>query len=283
MAGTKLILVEGLPGSGKTTTAVFIANWLQERGWDTAVFPEGNLDHPADFESVAYLDRQEYVELLAQFPPETALLQSQAIQEREGYFFRYRTFQQCYPEAPETLISALAQYEIYELPVPKFQRLLLQRWQHFAETAAEGETVYIFECCFLQNPLTMLLGRHDEPVPVAESFILELADIVQGLRPCLFYLHPGDVRATLTQIAQERPSAWLDFVIAYHTRQGHGKAQGWQGFDGLVQFYQMRQSIELALLPQLPFPTLLVEHTSWPQDQARIASYLAQTFPQSFS
>lgn len=274
IAKTKLILVEGLPGSGKTTTAVFIADWLQQRGWDTAVFREGNLDHPADFESVACLDGREYAGLLAQFPADAAFLQSQVIQEGDDYFFCYRALQQSYPEVAETLIAALARYEIYELPVPKYQRLLRQRWQRFAEAAVTGETVFIFECCFLQNPLTMLLGCHDEPVSAAESFILELAGTVQGLRPCLIYLHPGDVRTTLTQIARERPSAWLDFVIAYHTQQGHGKAVGWQGFDGLVQFYEMRLAIELALLPQLPFPGLLVQTTNWAVDQQRIADFL---------
>lgn len=281
MNRTKLILVEGLPGTGKTTTAVFIANWLQERGVETAVFLEGDLNHPADFESVAYLSRQEYVDLLAQFPAETAFLQSQAIQDGEDTFFRYRALQQNYPDLPELLISALAQYEIYELPVPTFQRLLLRRWQQFAETAVTGETVYIFECCFLQNPLTMLLGRHDEPVSAAEAFILELADVVRGLRPCLIYLNPGDVRATLTKIAGERPSAWLDFVIAYHTQQGHGKAMGWQGFDGLVSFYEMRQGIELALLPQLPFPCLPVQQGSQAVNQSQIADFVTGFFPHS--
>lgn len=275
---TKLILVEGLPGSGKTTTAVFIANWLQVRGVDTAVFLEGDLNHPADFESVAYLDRQEYVELLAQFPAEADFLQSQVIQEGEGYFFPYRALQQSYPGLPELLINTLAQYEIYEQPVPTFQRLLRRRWQRFVETAVTGNTTFIFECCFLQNPLTMLLGRHDEPIHVAEAFVLELADVVRGLRPCLIYLHPGEVRATLTRIAGERPSAWLDFVIAYHTQQGHGRAQGWQGFDGLVQFYEMRQTIELSLLPRLPFPHLLGEHTNWAQNQEGIARFLALQF-----
>lgn len=276
---TKLILVEGLPGSGKTTTAVFIANWLQQQGRETAVFLEGNLDHPADFESVACLDAREYASLLARFPAEASFVQSQVIQDGDDHFFHYRALQQNYPDLAEALITSLAQYEIYELPVPKYQRLVRQRWQRFAEAAATGNPVYIFECCFLQNPLTKFLGRHDESVSAAESFVLELAAAVRGLRPCLIYLHPGAVRTTLTKIAGERPSAWLDFVIAYHTQQGHGKAQGWQGFDGLVQFYEMRQAIELALLPQLPFPGVLVQHSSQAANQSQIADFLARIFP----
>ncbi len=243
------------------------------------MFLEGSLDHPADFESVACLDAREYGHLLARFPTEAAFLQRQVIQDGDDTFFRYRAMKQNYPELAEALIAVLAQYEIYELPVAKYQRLVRQRWQRFAEAAATGHTVYIFECCFLQNPLTMLLGRHNEPVSAAESFVLELADVVGELRPCLIYLHPGEVRATLTKIARERPSEWLDFVIAYHTQQGHGQAQGWQGFDGLVQFYEMRQAIELSLLSRLPFSHLLVEHNNWTQNQEYIATFL-QDCPQ---
>jgi hypothetical protein len=275
----KLILVEGLPGSGKTTTASFVAEWLGERGLETALFLEGDLDHPADFESVACLDPGEFANLLRQFPDQAQLLEKQAIREGSDYFFRYRHLRQTVPHLPETLLAALARYEIYELPAAKFRRLLRQRWQRFAASAEAGETIYLFECCFLQNPLTMMLGRHDEPVGVAQAFILELATIVQPLRPRWLYLHPGDARTTLTQAAQARPREWLDFVIAYHTQQGHGKAQGWQGFDGLVSFYEMRQALELALLPLLPFPGLLVNHTSLVEDRKRIAEFLIRTFP----
>ncbi len=278
MVETKLILVEGLPGSGKTTTARFVADWLKQRGVETAVFLEGNLDHPADVESVACLDEQEYANLKAQFSAEADFLVSQVVKEGDDYFFRYRYLQQTYPQLPQALVVALARYEIYELSAEKYRRLVRQRWQHFAESAAAEDVTYIFECCFLQNPLTLFLGRHNEPVTAAQAFILELAAAVQALRPRWFYLHPGEARTTLVQAAQSRPQEWLDFVIAYHTQQGHGKAQGWQGFEGLVHFYEMRQAIELALLPQLPFPGLLVHPTDWAADQASITSFLTRTF-----
>jgi hypothetical protein len=278
MAKTKLILVEGLPGSGKTTTAVFIAEWLQKRGVETAVFLEGNLDHPADFESVACLDAAELAVLKAQFPDYIDFLERQVLVDGDDYFFRYRALQQTIPNLPEALITALARYEIYELPANKFRRLLLRRWQRFADSAAAGTVTYIFECCFLQNPLTMMLGRYDEPVEEGQAFVLELAAAIQVLQPRWFYLEISDVRTSLEQIAQSRPPEWLDFVTAYHTQQGHGKAQGWQGFNGLVSFYEMRKAIELSLLPQLPFPGLLVQHTNWQADQAQIDRFLSQTF-----
>lgn len=273
----KLILVEGLPGSGKTTTAVYVAEWLEKQGMETAVFLEGNLDHPADFESVACLDAPELAALKAQFPEHVDFLERQILIDGNDHFFRYRALQQTIPNLPHALISALAAYEIYELPAEKYRRLLLRRWQHFADSAAAGAVTYIFECCFLQNPLTMMLGRHDEPTAAAQALVLELAASVQALQPRWFYLHTGDVRASLAQIAQSRPKEWLDFVIAYHTRQGHGKNQGWQGFDGLVNFYEMRQAIELDLLPHLPFPGLLVQHTDWTADQKHIAGFLVQS------
>lgn len=279
MTQPKLILIEGIPGSGKTTTAHFVAEWLRQRGVETALFLEGNLDHPADFESVACLDEREVVALKATFPAHAPLLESQATVLDGDHFFHYRRMEESCPLCPPALIAALARYEIYELPVSKWRRLVQQRWQQFAASAAAGTITYVFECCFLQNPLTMLLGRNDEAVTAAQAFVLDLASAVQPLAPRLIYLCPGDVRHTLTTVAQQRPPAWLEFVIAYHTQQGHGLVQNWQGFEGLVNFYEMRQSVELALLPRLPFPTLLVEQTTWAHDQPRIADFLAETIP----
>jgi tRNA uridine 5-carbamoylmethylation protein Kti12 len=64
MNHSRLILVEGIPGSGKTSTANFIQKWLDEHGFANRLFLEGDLDHPADYESVAYFSRPEYAQFL---------------------------------------------------------------------------------------------------------------------------------------------------------------------------------------------------------------------------
>jgi len=277
---SKLIIVEGIPGSGKTTAAQFIRDWLAVQGAQTALYLEGDLDHPVDFESVACLTESEFTGLLKQFPDSQHILEKQAAVKDGERFIGYRKLKLKFAEQlPGELIRQLSQYEIYELAIDKFHRLLLERWRAFAALAAQSDDVYIFECCFLQNPLTMYLGRHDAGLAAAREHILETAEIIRCLHPILIYLHPGEAGETLRRVAQVRPQEWLDFVIAYHTQQGHGKAQGWQGFEGMVKFYEMRQAIELELLPRLPWDTLLVPHVDWEQDQARISDYLSNHFP----
>lgn len=45
---TRLIIVEGLPGSGKSTTAAMVAAELETRGKDVVCVDEGAANHPAD-------------------------------------------------------------------------------------------------------------------------------------------------------------------------------------------------------------------------------------------
>lgn len=47
MPMTKLILFEGIPGSGKTTTSQLVHSYLREMGLTTKVYIEGS-DHPID-------------------------------------------------------------------------------------------------------------------------------------------------------------------------------------------------------------------------------------------
>jgi predicted kinase len=46
VAAPRLILIEGMIGSGKTTTAGHLADWLSRRGEDVRAFDEGAADHP---------------------------------------------------------------------------------------------------------------------------------------------------------------------------------------------------------------------------------------------
>jgi tRNA uridine 5-carbamoylmethylation protein Kti12 len=58
-AVSALVMLEGLPGSGKSTTAHSLAAWLADRRVAAEHWGEGRIDHPVDFEQVAVLSRED--------------------------------------------------------------------------------------------------------------------------------------------------------------------------------------------------------------------------------
>jgi hypothetical protein len=276
MANSRLILVEGIPGSGKTSTARFVRDWLEQHGQRTSLFLEGDWRHPADFESVACLDEREYAELRNQFPEQTSFLAEHALAVRGEWFFSYRQLQREYGNGvPDALFEALAKFEVYSLPAQKYQRLLRQRWQDFSAEARARDTVYVFECCFLQNPTTTLLAYHNFPLDAVQEYIGTLADIIRPLAPRLVYLEQTNIPATLESIRRQRPPAWVDFVTRYLTEQAYGAQHGLHGFAGVIDFYTIRQALELELIQALPIPSLLVSDVmDWEARHQYLAAFL---------
>ena len=276
MINTKLILVEGIPGSGKTTTARFVCDWLEEHGKHPALFLEGDWHHPADYESVACLTGPEYAELLAQFPDQADFLAQQAWQEDGEWFFRYHELQYEHSDhRPAALFETLARFEIYNLPAEKHWRLLLKSWQKFAARAASEDLVYVFECCFLQNPTTTLLAWHNLSETAVRQHVLSLAQAVGPLQPKLIYLARQDVAATLESARAERPKGWIDFVTRYLTEHDYGQAHGLHGFEGVIDFYALRQALELDILRTLPVASrVIVDDLDWDVRYGAIASFL---------
>lgn len=159
---TKLIIVEGLPCSGKSTAAKFIAEKLGFTAVD-----EGTGSHPADFEFHAFLNGTDDFS-----QEETALINNVAQPFAGGLIVPLGVFE-------GELFEKLLQHKVYDfLPWETEKQVILQKWRSFAETADKG---YVFNCVFLQNPMceTMLRFGFDEEVSAA--FICEIRNIILPL------------------------------------------------------------------------------------------------------
>ena len=270
----QLIMVEGLPGSGKSTTAHFLGEWLAGRGHAVAAFPEGRADHPVDFEQVAVLSTEAFIGLVGDFPEQGEDLMRGAQKSGDSWLVRYGQRRAW----PCELRARLAEHDAYDGAVsPELhRRLLRESWDAFGDKAAHGEEVYLFECVLIQNPLCALMARFDEPLHVIEGHIRALAESVSTLNPALVYLDPGEPTAALERVAAERPAEWLESVIGYHCGQGYGLARGFTGFEGYVDFMRRRREVELDLLPRLGVPTLHVEvgDGDWDTHRSRITAFL---------
>lgn len=269
-----LILVEGLPGSGKSTTAEGLARWLTEEcGHPAQHWPEGRIDHPVDFEQVSVLTADQLRELRSAYPDAAGAVRNAATADGERWLVR----RAAHPELPAGLLDELSRHDAYdgEIDATTHHEVLSASWERFGSTPPL-EATQVWECVLIQNPVCTFVARFDQPAEALQEHVAGLVDSVAEHRPALVYLDMGDPAEPLARAAEERPAEWLDAVIRYHTEQGWGLRNGLTGFDGYVEFMRHRREVELDLLSSLRLPTLVVDGSDWDDRVDRIRAFTAE-------
>src|SRR5512133_501355 len=106
MSKSKLILLEGIPGSGKSTAGLHLQTFLERKGFTVQFWREGNFDNPADFEGIACLREPAYQELLCRYPELTGLFREQLTVQGADYLLKYRKLQHLHSqETPQSLVD----------------------------------------------------------------------------------------------------------------------------------------------------------------------------------
>lgn len=186
---TNLIIVEGLPGSGKSTTAAMIADELNQRGKKVVCVDEGQ-EHPADY----------------------------------------------------------ADYDFPDFETERKQ--ILEKWRSFV-AGSDKDTVYVFNCIFLQNPMCETMMRFGMEVEASQRYISEIAEIIKPLNPIIIYIDRLNVKETIDRVLDERGAGWLNAVIDYHVSQGYGKQNHLSDYEGYLQCLEERKIRELHILRAL--------------------------------
>ena len=199
-------IVEGLPCSGKSTTAAFVASLLEQQG-KVCHIDEGTGDHPADYEFHALapaglLSPEPQIVPLALFSGE--------------------------------LFDQLLAHKIYDqLPWETEKPLMLDKWRQFVRSA-DDDTAYVFNCVLLQNPMCETMMRFGFPEAASLTYIHEITEIIRLMNPCVIYLKNEDIASSVQKASAERPG-WLEAVIAYHVSGAYGRSIGADGFDGYIR------------------------------------------------
>lgn len=244
----KLYIIEGLPCSGKSTTAAFVADLLKAEH-PVCFVDEGSGEHPADFEFHAFLFESDLSGFTAE---EQVKIKNHAESIHGGYAVPLARFE-------GKLFERLLPHKIYDfLPWETEMPVMLQKWRNFCETADEN-TVYAFNCVLLQNPMCETMMRFGFTKEESQAYISEIANIIKAMDPAVIYLKNDDIAASVEGAAQER-EGWLNAVIDYHVNGTYGKSIGAEGFDGYIRCLKERQKRELEILSRLPVTSCVIEN-----------------------
>ncbi len=272
----KLILVEGIPGSGKTTSAKKIAEYLRERGETVNLYLEGDA-HPADLGWIARLPIAKLDEIIARYDNFREVIEAQTTIDSEFALVAYTKVS----GVPREFYAEMSEFEVYDGRVSDdvFCKLHYERWQTFAQQSAQRNEINIFECAFLQNHINEMLVWRLANESVIIDHLNRLLDTVREMSPVLIMLYPMDIQETITWIAKERVSPygnWIDHCIQYCEDSPYGKLHNIKGFEGALHVFETRRQIEKAALAHINIPHTVIENQDfdWDDNWARICGFL---------
>lgn len=242
---TRIIIFEGIPGSGKTTTSQLLHRYLMVNGIDSRIFIEGS-KHPIDLPFHAYLSSNEFKELLFKDPLQADRLREHSIIEEDYALIPYEASGKY--SWSEAFVEYLRSKEFcYSskavVPFFRFKEVFHRRFEQFVSSAIGEETVTIMESVLFQHQIhdiNRLYPRIDEVDIV--SYIRELACILGPLNPLLFYLSQSDVKEALE-----------------HTARIRSKPR-WSNTE-TIEYYIQRKNTELNVINHLPFRSVIVDNT----------------------
>lgn len=261
---TKLIIIEGLPGLGKSTTARMVYDILKSKGIKSELFSEGDYNHPADYDGVAYFSDGDFNKLKNAHLENENILNEIKIRHGSGYLIPYRKIiEEKKISFPDRLLSDITKNNVYELPLDLHTVLILNRWEDFVNRCVHEDKTVVFECCFIQNPVTMTMIKNNSAPQVTIDYVQSLAKRVVPLKPILLFLEQKNIETSLKKAISERPKEWFESFEDYYTNQGYGLDNNLKGLDGVISILKSRYRLEQEIFESLSLTKYRIDNSAF--------------------
>ena len=200
----RLILLEGLPGTGKTTNAYRLYEQLVRNGRDVRWLHEVSQPHPTLFFSESCLTKEEYRLFLEKHPEAAAMLSGITEIRATTVGIDYLTAARRLPGQEEAAwYRELLQYDVMDCPLERYEPIAYEKWEAFVRAALRDDTIYLLDGSIFQYQIFTYLLNGAE-YPGLAGFVRGIMKMLRPLRPALIYLYRENTDDSIAFIEKQR-------------------------------------------------------------------------------
>ena len=143
----------------------------------------------------------------------------------------------------------------------RYMSLTRQRWAIFADHIQMSDRTMVIEACFLNNLVETLMSENISKGHIIQ-FVQSIQHIIAPLNPALLYLTQSNTAYAMKRNFQNRGVKFEKFVIDFATGTPYAQARGYQGYEGMIRFWEDFVELTDPVYTQFPFQKILLDITS---------------------
>lgn len=275
MIDTRLIMLEGLPGTGKSTNSYFLLTQLERNGIMTQWSHEVARPHPTLFFNEASLTYIEYNKFLEKYP-EAKFLDNVAVFRKTTVGIDMLEIEWNYLSIiGQDAFKALQEFDVWNYSLEKYIEIALEKWAVFVEKALnENNEVYILDSSIFQFQIFSFLLKNAPYVNI-ERFIHKLVDIIKPLNPSLIYFYREDTEDTVNFLEKIRGTQFMENIWERDKSEPYYQDKP-NGAEGHRQFLRDYASIAMKLFTSINCKKLSIEISNgdWKGYEQKMLSFL---------
>ncbi len=245
MVETKLILIEGIPGAGKSTLQDYLYQQYKLHGIPSQIFTEEARDHPIRFSFTYTSDdfRQKY-------PAEWEIFyKKNPGYNKNGFLNRYWQ---------DIAINQM-----------------LHDWESFVKNSINDQTVTIMDSRFW-NAISLPMVYSEFSVEEVIDVNKRIASIINPIQPVLINLYTTDVKGDISRLPEIRGEKWADFLVKRDRDCSWFVSRGYRDWEGMIIFWDEFIKLTEMMHAYLEFPKLKLvnPHEDWDASYNKIHEFL---------
>jgi hypothetical protein len=260
MNRSKLILMEGLPSTGKSTNSGILLSQLERNGHKARWVHEMARPHPTLFFYEAYLEENEYRDLIARYPQSSLILDKLIVKRGKSIGIDLLEVEWNYREQlEEQTFNDLKQFDVWNFSLERYMNIALEKWTDFVNRQLRLEEIAILDSSIFQFQIFCVLLA-EAPFSMLKSFIESLYEIISPLHPSLVYLYRENTDDTIDYLIKDRGIAFLQGIWNRDKHHPYYRDRP-SGAEGFKLFLRDYATYAKKLFDSAPFPKLSLEIT----------------------